>query len=124
MKFRSTLLFFVLLTLFSSAQDGTIDSTFGANGIITFEIRDDNYVRDMTFLEDECFITAGEYYIRNNTPYKPQLYFSKHNRNGSFDPVFGVNGLIDSLRVVPDLSLRLKSTLRWSQGYSCNGLRC
>ncbi len=88
----------LLLSLFVYSQDGTQDSTFGQAGILKFKIGDNNFAKDIIFLENNHFISAGNYFVSVNSPYNPQLYLSKHFSNGLFAQDFGVNGIIDSLQ--------------------------
>ncbi len=88
MKNLSLIIFFFVITesnLF--AQDGSLDSTFGTNGMVTLDINSgsSDYSTDIVVQADEkilVFGTAADNFI-----------VTRHNINGDPDSTFGINGI-------------------------------
>lgn len=88
----------VIVTFFLSvpnvfSQDGTIDNTFGDNGIVRFGINAHNVSIESTALQaDGKLVVCG--YAFNVTNYSSDFILARFNTDGSFDNTFGNSGIV------------------------------
>ncbi len=61
--------------------DGSLDPTFGINGIVTADIEEDDSAHALAIQSDGKIVVAGSALVR-------------YNINGSFDTGFGINGIV------------------------------
>ncbi|PJA07310.1 MAG: hypothetical protein COX70_07255 [Flavobacteriales bacterium CG_4_10_14_0_2_um_filter_32_8] len=91
---KKLLLIFILLFLknsFCYAQDGSIDSTFGVNGIVITDINGfHNYASSSVLQSDGKIILTG---YTDSSNYQ-DFAMVRYNNNGSLDNTFGVNGIV------------------------------
>ena len=72
-------------------DDGTLDDTFGVNGIVTSKIGDsEDYANSITQQFDGKIVLTAEYYVGNNSKFA----LLRYNNNGSVDSTFGTNGIV------------------------------
>ena len=74
-----------LLSISLSAQDGTLDTSFGVDGIVETNIEIDELIQQKLLPDNKMLILA-----RQDTAY----VLMKINEDGSFDDSFGTNGKI------------------------------
>ncbi|MFN0214873.1 MAG: T9SS type A sorting domain-containing protein [Saprospiraceae bacterium] len=77
--------FFLLNPWALSGQPAPLDSTFGINGIVSFQYGFSSLLRDMELLPDGKILIAG------GSP--SEIYLARFNPDGSMDNSFGVNGI-------------------------------
>ncbi|MEW6194356.1 MAG: T9SS type A sorting domain-containing protein [Bacteroidota bacterium] len=80
-----------MLTRFNT--DGSIDNTFGNNGIVTTDINSRNdYLEDIKLQSDHKIVGVG---YSNTGTTTPNLILARYNSNGSIDNSFGINGIVE-----------------------------
>jgi uncharacterized delta-60 repeat protein len=121
------LIFFILILFFLSmeginAQPGSLDKSFGDNGIVLTKIGPrDNFITSLAIQQDTKIITAGGMY--SGTHYEFTL--ARYDTNGVLDQDFGINGIVttsispvesnaNSINIQPDGKLVVA-------GYASNG---
>ena len=78
--------------LASFSQDGSLDNTFGVNGIVTtFFGSGDNYANAMSIQADGKIVLAGESFNSNGSP---RFALTRYNTNGNMDNTFGNAGIV------------------------------
>lgn len=94
MKTLTTLLLTTVLPLVSVAQfHGDIDSSFGTNGYVVFDLKHDN-TYDVT--RQAMFGADGKLYITGVLAKNPQTIFvTRMDMEGKFDSTFGNKGLVE-----------------------------
>ncbi len=76
-------------------EDGSLDNTFGSNGIVTTAVgKSDDKIFSIAIQQDGKVIAAGTSYENNQGIYAFAL--ARYNTDGSLDNTFGTNG-IDTL---------------------------
>jgi len=86
-------LFFSLFLFVSYGQEGSLDTTFGDNGILLFSLSDiETRGRKILVLEDNSILIGNSAVSNSNDPVGFYLY--KFLENGEVDISFGQNGLI------------------------------
>ncbi len=95
MKYFSTvliiLLFWTVNILAQTGNDGTLDQTFGNNGIqsVNFDL---NRIHKQIILPDNKIIVLGSTFIEG---IRQQYSLIKFNEDGTFDNTFGVGGVVN-----------------------------
>ena len=69
-------------------SDGTIDNTFGNNGIVTTDFGGSSVIRSLVVQPDGKILAGGESSISGNKYYA----IARYNSNGNLDPNFSTNG--------------------------------
>ncbi len=87
-KFYLTYVFLIFQTAFS--QDGSLDSTFGANGIVTTNFGVDDNATATAIQTDGKIVVVGRVNFPNNSDFAVVRY----NMDGSLDTSFGTNGKV------------------------------
>ena len=84
-----TILFFAL-PFVTFSQDGSLDNTFGSNGIVT------TAVGDISGASDIAIQTDGKIVVTGNSSIVDQTFFTltRYNTNGSLDSTFGTAGIV------------------------------
>jgi uncharacterized delta-60 repeat protein len=78
--------------LASFSQDGSLDNTFGVNGIVTTSFGSgDNYANATAIQADGKIVLAGESFNSNGSPC---FALTRYNTNGSLDNSFGNSGIV------------------------------
>ena len=93
----SIILFFAL-PLASFSQDGSLDNTFGVNGIVTTSFGPYTQARvlDLAIQADGKIVVIG-YFDNDQFPLNDTEYrIIRYNSNGSLDNSFGNNGIVNS----------------------------
>jgi uncharacterized delta-60 repeat protein len=75
--------------LFQYTTNGILDNTFGTNGKVVSEIRNNCFATDMIVQKDNKILLAG---AGPNTVNNSDFIMARYNVNGSFDNSFGTNG--------------------------------
>jgi uncharacterized delta-60 repeat protein len=71
--------------------DGSLDSTFGINGVLTTSIgTSDDYARSVAIQDDGKIVLAGYYWNGSNTDFA----LVRYTINGLLDSDFGINGIV------------------------------
>jgi len=85
----SIILFFAL-PFVTFSQDGSLDYTFGINGIVT------TVVGDISGASDIAIQTDGKIVVAGNSSIVDQTFFTltRYNTNGSLDSTFGTTGIV------------------------------
>ncbi len=86
----NTLTYNVLLLRFN--PDGTIDSTFGSNGVSANLLSEDSFLNSITIQSDNKILVCGEYYTNSNAT--SNAFVARYNENGTIDNTFGTNGIV------------------------------
>lgn len=94
MKTLTILLLTIVLPLVSLAQfHGDIDSSFGTNGYVVYDLKHDN---TYDVARQALFGADGKLYISGVLAKNPQTIFvTRMDMEGQFDSTFGNNGLVD-----------------------------
>ncbi len=71
-------------------QDGSLDQSFGQNGIATFRLAGDTYFNAMQILPNNKIVVAGS---ALDTAFKNQPIVMQLNEDGSLDSSFGIDGV-------------------------------
>ncbi len=85
----STILFFAL-PFVTFSQEGSLDNTFGSNGIITTAVGDFSYANATAIQADGKIVAAGTSSINNIESFT----LTRYNTNGSLDATFGTAGIV------------------------------
>jgi len=81
------------LPVTSIAQDGSLDTSFGNNGIVTTSIGNiDNSLRSIAIQTDGKIVAAGNSYDGTNFNFS----LVRYNTNGSIDTSFGIDGIVST----------------------------
>ncbi|WP_171608959.1 T9SS type A sorting domain-containing protein [Limnovirga soli] len=72
-------------------SNGTLDSTFGNNGIVITNIARWDYPYDLTLQKDGKILIVGDKRINDND--NQTSFIARYNINGSLDEGFGINGI-------------------------------
>lgn len=73
--------------------NGSLDSSFGTNGIVMTDITDnDDFAKDLKLQSDGKIVVAG--YGYNNSTSTNDFILARYNTNGSLDTSFGTNGIV------------------------------
>ncbi len=75
------------ILLIQYSADGTIDSSFGVNGIVISSFGYQDYAGGAVLQPDGKIVVGG-----NETRYTPDLMVARFNSNGTVDSSFGTNG--------------------------------
>lgn len=75
--------------LLKLAIDGSIDESWGNNGLITFDLGEDTYAYKMEVLPDNKILVCGTAYV---TASNSEFFITKFNPDGTFDTDFGIDG--------------------------------
>ncbi len=75
--------------LLKLAIDGSIDESWGNNGMITFDLGEDTYAYKMEVLPDDKILVCGTAYV---TASNSEFFIAKFNPNGTLDTNFGIDG--------------------------------
>ncbi len=78
-----------ILTI-KTKSDGSIDSSFGKNGIVTMDIDNYDYSEAMTIQTDEKIIVVGE--LGKNEYDDLRIFIARFKPDGNIDSSFGENG--------------------------------
>ncbi len=79
-----------VFTLVRYDAGGSIDSTFGVNGIVTTSIGSTgDFIKSISIQNDGKIIAAGV----SDTPGNSNLAVARYDSNGSIDSTFGLNGI-------------------------------
>jgi len=70
--------------------NGTIDTSFGTNGLTVDTIYYNNYINSIVRQIDGKIVTAGNVFGTS-------FIISRYNNNGTMDTTFGVNGYVDAM---------------------------
>ena len=92
MRLFITTLFILLLNCISFAQPGSIDSTFGTNGIVRTFVKSKNDVLNFVAIQADDKILAGGYVVYDTTTTKNAFSLVRYHANGSIDSSFANNG--------------------------------
>lgn len=84
--------------------NGTIDSTFNTNGIVSISIGSSETFALNACIEPNGKIIVTGYYT--NSQGKPAIWVSRLNSNGSYDLLFGTNG-------IKTIDLNTNGTIAW-----------
>ncbi len=71
-------------------SDGSLDNTFGTNGIVITSISGEDYDNSVALQSDGKIVTAGTSYL--NSQYEFTL--ARYNSNGTLDNSFGTKGVV------------------------------
>ena len=85
----SIILFFAL-PFVTFSQDGSLDYTFGSNGIVTTAVGDFSYANATAIQADGKIVAAGTSRINNIESFT----LTRYNTNGSLDATFGTAGIV------------------------------
>ncbi len=86
-----TLVFLLVATTFSQAQSGTLDPTFGTDGVVTTAIHPNYNMAETTVVQaDGKILVAGS----AGTPSTYQMAVVRYNQDGSLDTSFGNDGTL------------------------------
>ncbi|WP_445452187.1 T9SS type A sorting domain-containing protein [Flavobacterium sp. 25HG05S-40] len=72
-------------------NDGSIDTTFGTNGAVTYNNGNSPYDLKFALQQDGKILVSGTSYSSN---FNSQFFTVRYNDNGSLDTTFGTNGQI------------------------------
>lgn len=78
-------------------EDGTLDSTFGTNGVAYLPIIDlDNRLNSISLLKDGRILVSGHYGkpLTTSGQFDFDLLIARLLPDGSFDTTFGINGMV------------------------------
>jgi uncharacterized delta-60 repeat protein len=122
--------FLVLMTLFTTPErvgiarflaDGSLDHSFGSNGVATTAISDGVSGEGMTLASDSKILVVGTSFVGSNT----YVTLLRYRANGSLDSSFGQNGIVQQSS--PSIGREGRSVLvqsdrkilvgGWSQGF-------
>lgn len=94
MKTITLFLFITVLQMASMAQfHGDIDSSFGTNGYITYDLKHDN---TYDVARQAMFGADGKLYLSGVLAKNPQtIFITRLDREGRMDSTFGNNGLVE-----------------------------
>src|ERR1039457_5642024 len=86
------LIVFILSSVMSYAQPGTLDNTFGSGGIVTTNAGGDNYsfAQSVAIQSDGKIVAAG--YDDNGSG--QDFALTRYNTDGSLDNTFGSGGIV------------------------------
>ncbi|MEL6750483.1 MAG: tandem-95 repeat protein, partial [Pseudomonadota bacterium] len=70
--------------------DGTIDTTFGTNGVATTDIGSIDEIRQIALQADGKILQAG----KTNGPGSSDMVLMRYNTDGTLDTTFGANGIV------------------------------
>ncbi|MFO7445980.1 MAG: delta-60 repeat domain-containing protein, partial [Ignavibacteriaceae bacterium] len=104
--FSCTLLCFILLTGFLFPQAGTLDNSFGNDGIVTTAIGSSlSRIKDIAIQSDGKIVAAG----RSDNGALSDCALARYNSDGSLDNTFGSGGIttfgeaiINAIVILPD----------------------
>ncbi|MFZ1798439.1 MAG: hypothetical protein WAU24_01115, partial [Chitinophagaceae bacterium] len=82
----------ILSGIFRSNSDGTLDSSFGENGLDTVKIDKQQYPTGIVVQADGKIVVSGD--VRKEYNDKKRTYLYRLMPNGGLDPTFGVNGIV------------------------------
>ncbi len=82
----------ILSGIFRSNLDGTLDSSFGENGLDTVKIDKQQYPTGIVIQEDGKIVVSGD--VRREYNDQKRTYMYRLMPNGGLDPTFGVNGIV------------------------------
>lgn len=76
-------------------EDGTLDATFGNNGVVSFNPTGfyGNFPKEIALTNDGAYLIGGYVYNPNGSP-STNYILVKLNTDGSFDANFGNNGVV------------------------------
>jgi uncharacterized delta-60 repeat protein len=84
-----------LFSVFSKAQDGSLDTSFGNNGIVTTTIGSgDAFGRSVVIQPDGKIVVAGEFL---NTGSSNDFAVIRYDINGNLDTSFGTGGIVKTI---------------------------
>lgn len=85
-------------TLVRYTPDGSIDSSFGLNGIAYAEFGNDSQINSLALANNNTIVAAGYVYYYNpgNDSWAENLALARFKPDGTLDSSFGTNGLINS----------------------------
>ena len=91
----ASIILFFALPLASFSQDGSLDNTFGVNGIVTTSFGSfEGHAKDMVIQSDGKIVVAGYKFIPNPNNQQKYLVLTRYNSNGSLDNTFGNYGIV------------------------------
>ena len=73
--------------------DGTIEESWGNNGLVTFDLGEDTYAYKLDIVSNEKIVVGGTVYV---TPSNSEFFAARFNPDGSPDTDFGDNGVFIS----------------------------
>ena len=104
--------------------DGSLDSTFGSNGIVITDIRKDDYAWDMTLQEDGKIVATGITTAGEND--NKTCFLNRYNPDGSADEGFGDKGVVlatynfatemNEVKILPDGKILTGGTYSYLSG--------
>ncbi len=71
--------------------NGSLDTTFGSNGIVTTNINNEDFGASLSIQSDGKILLAGTSNVTNSTG---DFAVVRYNTNGSLDTTFGSNGIV------------------------------
>jgi uncharacterized delta-60 repeat protein len=92
----ASIILFFALPFASFSQDGSLDNTFGVNGIVTTSIGNlgsENSLNGIAIQDDGKIVAAGYSYNYFSTPQKV-FALTRYNINGSLDNTFHSDGIV------------------------------
>ena len=92
----ASIILFFALPLASFSQDGSLDNTFGVNGIVTTSIGNlgsENSLNGIAIQDDGKIVAAGYSYNYFSTP-QQVFALTRYNTNGSLDNTFHSDGIV------------------------------
>ena len=87
---KVSIILFFALPLASFSQEGSLDNTFGSNGIVTTAVGDFSYANATAIQADGKIVAAGTSSINNIESFT----LTRYNTNGSLDATFGTAGIV------------------------------
>ena len=82
------------LFLIRMNPDGSLDTTFDGDGIVTTHVGTDNNLFDMTVLSDGRIVVAGS--VQSPTNGSPRFLAVRYNADGSLDTTFDGDGIVET----------------------------
>lgn len=79
------------LAIVRCKTDGSLDSSFGINGYVTFNFKNFDYAYDVAIQSDNKIVVIGD--NSNSLAQNNDSYILRLNTDGSLDQSFGVNGI-------------------------------
>ena len=78
------------LILLRYNQNGSLDNTFGTDGIVTEQIGYHNHAGEVKIQSDGKILIGGSYYVNYGS--YPKIFVIRYNSDGSHDNSFGIGG--------------------------------
>jgi uncharacterized delta-60 repeat protein len=91
-------------TIVRLEANGSVDKTFGENGIVRTQIGSYSRAKSIAVQADGKIIVGGFAYVNNNA-YRLSFAIVRYNENGSIDSSFGTNGIVTTINENNDESV-------------------